>query len=70
MEWVEWVEWVEWEDLVEWEEWVDLVEWVGLEQAQRTNRNATPWDLTIQAITALMTETMKVLMAEEATVVL
>ncbi len=49
---------------------VDLVEWVGLEQAQRTNRNATPLDLTIQAITALMTETMKVLMAEEATVVL
>jgi len=29
-----------------------------------------PLDLTIQAITALMTETMKVLMAEEATVVL
>ena len=52
---------------------VGLVEWEGLEQVQRTNRNRniTPWDRTIvQATTALMTETMKVLMAEEAAIVL
>jgi hypothetical protein len=48
---------------------VDLVEWVGLAQAQRTHRNSTPWDLIIQAITALMTETIKVLMADEAAIV-
>lgn len=52
---------------------VGLVEWEGLEQDQRTNRNRsiTPWDRTIvQATTALMTENMKVLMAEEAAIVL
>lgn len=52
---------------------VGLVEWEGLEQVQRTNRNRsiTPWDRTIvQATTALMTENMKVLMAEEAAIVL